>query len=138
MTLYLSSVMGGPRIRGGQGAGCPPIGWPAGPYPLFQNFNNKPSSPATWPLTEAAVRPQESRRAVAGSRGRVARAAIETLTNLFTAWPIALRWASCRETEGLLHKPGAGVKDASCSLEHSMAALQASAVLNMAWPLCKL
>lgn len=43
---------------------------------------------------EAAVRPQESRRAVAGSSGCVARAAIETLTNLFTVWPIAPRWAS--------------------------------------------
>lgn len=49
---------------------------------------------ATLRTGEAAVRSQESSRAVAGSRGRVARTAIETLTNLSTAWPIAARWAS--------------------------------------------
>lgn len=49
---------------------------------------------ATLGTGEAAVRPQESSRAVAGSRGRVAGATIETPTNLFTAWPIAPGWAS--------------------------------------------
>lgn len=43
---------------------------------------------------KAAVGPKESSRTVAGSRSWVAGPTIETLTNVFTARPIAPRWAS--------------------------------------------
>lgn len=48
---------------------------------------------ATLRTGKAAVGPKESSRTVAGSRGRVAGPTIETLTNVFTARPIAPRWA---------------------------------------------
>lgn len=82
------------------------------PLPSLE-FSNILPSPATGVLTKAAVGPKEPSRTVAGSRGRVAGPTIETLTNVFTAWPIAPRWAPCREREGLLHK-----LDADSNMQH--------------------
>lgn len=82
------------------------------PLPSLE-FSNTLPSPATRVLTKAAVGPKEPSRTVAGSRGWVAGPTIETLTNVFTARPIAPRWASCREREGLLHK-----LDADSNMQH--------------------
>lgn len=54
---------------------------------------------------KAAVGPKEPSRTVAGSRGWVAGPTIETLTNVFTARPIAPRWASL-QTAGAMVTSG--------------------------------